>query len=211
MLMKNMADAVNRIKNAVKRNESILIYGDYDVDGTTAVAMVYSFFKEHHQKISYYIPDRYAEGYGISFKSIDFAKENNVQLIIALDCGIKAINEVNYAKEKGIDYIICDHHLPGETIPDAIVLNPKQKECAYPFKELSGAGVGFKLLQAFCRQNNIDIENANKHLDLLAISIGADMVPLIEENRVLAHYGIKKLNKKPSKAEYRYQSNFNKC
>ena len=198
MLMKNMAEAINRIKNALKKNENILVYGDYDVDGTTAVAMVYSFFKKHHQKISYYIPDRYAEGYGISLKSIDFAKENNVQLIIALDCGIKAIHEVNYAKEKGIDYIICDHHLPGETIPDAIVLNPKQKECVYPFKELSGAGVGFKLLQAFCSQNNIDAENANKHLDLLAVSIGADMVPLIEENRALAHYGIKKLNKNPT-------------
>ncbi len=198
MLMKNMDEAVQRIKNAIKGNEKILIYGDYDVDGTTAVAMVYSFFKEYHQNISYYIPDRHTEGYGISFKSIDYAKENNIQLIIALDCGIKAINEVIYAKSKGIDYIICDHHLPGETIPSGIVLNPKQKECPYPFKELSGAGVGFKLLQAFCKQNNINTQKANKHLDLLAISIGADMVPLIEENRVLAQHGIEKLNKEPT-------------
>jgi len=198
MLMKNMDEAVQRIKNAIKGNEKILIYGDYDVDGTTAVAMVYSFFKEYHQNISYYIPDRHNEGYGISFKSIDYAKENNIQLIIALDCGIKAINEVIYAKSKGIDYIICDHHLPGETIPNGIVLNPKQKECPYPFKELSGAGVGFKLLQAFCKQNNINTQKANKHLDLLAISIGADMVPLIEENRVLAQHGIEKLNKEPT-------------
>lgn len=198
MLMKNMDEAVQRIKNAIKGNEKILIYGDYDVDGTTAVAMVYSFFKEYHQNISYYIPDRHTEGYGISFKSIDYAKENNIQLIIALDCGIKAIKEVIYAKDKGIDYIICDHHLPGETIPNGIVLNPKQKECPYPFKELSGAGVGFKLLQAFCKQNNINIQKANKHLDLLAVSIGADMVPLIEENRVLAQHGIEKLNKEPT-------------
>lgn len=198
ILMKNMRTAVQRIKTAIDQNEKILIYGDYDVDGTTAVAMVYSFFKEYHENISYYIPDRYAEGYGISFQSIDYANENNVKLIIALDCGIKAVNEVNYAKEKEIDYIICDHHLPGQIIPNGIVLNPKQEECPYPFKELSGAGVGFKLLQAFCELNNIDAQKANKYLDLLAISIGADMVPLVEENRVLAQYGIEKLNQEPT-------------
>ena len=198
MLMKNMSEAVCRINEAIKKNEKILIYGDYDVDGTTSVAMVYSFFKESYENISYYIPDRYTEGYGISIQSIDYASENNVKLIVALDCGIKAIKEVNYAREKKIDYIICDHHLPGTTIPNSIVLNPKQKKCNYPFKELSGAGVGFKLLQAFCNQNEITIERANKYIDLLAVSIGADMVPLVEENRVLAQYGIEKLNRNPS-------------
>ncbi len=198
MLMKNMDEAVQRIKNAIEGNEKILVYGDYDVDGTTAVAMVYLFFKEYHQNISYYIPDRHAEGYGISFKSIDFAKENNIQLIIALDCGIKAIKEINYAKDKGIDYIICDHHLPGNTIPNGVILNPKQKECKYPFKELSGAGIGFKLIQGFCKKNKIDIQAANENIDLLAVSIGADMVPVIEENRVLALNGIEKLNNKPN-------------
>ena len=198
MLMMNMTEAIERIKKAVNKKEKILIYGDYDVDGTTAVAMVYSFFKEQYENISYYIPDRYTEGYGISLKSIDYSKQNNIQLIIALDCGIKAIDEVIYAKEKGIDYIICDHHLPGETVPNGIVLNPKQKRCKYPFKELSGAGVGFKLIQAYCKQNNIEIQKTNKYLDLLAVSIGADMVPLIKENRVLAKYGIEKLNQDPT-------------
>ena len=198
MAMKNMPEAIERIKKAIDKKEKILIYGDYDVDGTTAVAMVFSFFKDFYTNLSYYVPDRYTEGYGISLKSIDFAFENDVKLIIALDCGIKAVDKVAYAKLKGIDYIICDHHLPGKNLPDGIILNPKQVDCNYPFKELSGAGVGFKLLQAYCKKNNIDIEKANIYLDLLAISIGADMVPIIEENRVLAQYGMAKLNTSPT-------------
>lgn len=198
MIMKNMLTAIKRIKYSIDKKENILIYGDYDVDGTTAVAMVFSFFNEFSDNLSYYVPDRYSEGYGISFKSIDFALKENVKLIIALDCGIKAIEKVAYAKSKGIDYIICDHHLPGEILPDGIILNPKQVNCNYPFKELSGAGVGFKLLQAYCKENNIAIEKANIYLDLLAISIGADMVPIVEENRVLAQYGMAKLNTAPT-------------
>ena len=198
MVMKNMPEAIERIKKAIDKKEKILIYGDYDVDGTTAVAMVFSFFKDFYTNLSYYVPDRYTEGYGISLKSIDFAFENDVKLIIALDCGIKAVDKVAYAKLKGIDYIICDHHLPGKNLPDGIILNPKQVDCNYPFKELSGAGVGFKLLQAYCKKNNIDIEKANIYLDLLAISIGADMVPIVEENRVLAQYGMAKLNTSPT-------------
>ena len=198
MAMKNMPEAIERIKKAIDKKEKILIYGDYDVDGTTAVAMVFSFFKDFYTNLSYYVPDRYTEGYGISLKSIDFAFENDVKLIIALDCGIKAVDKVAYAKLKGIDYIICDHHLPGKNLPDGIILNPKQVDCNYPFKELSGAGVGFKLLQAYCKKNNIDVEKANIYLDLLAISIGADMVPIIEENRVLAQYGMAKLNTSPT-------------
>lgn len=198
MVMKNMPEAIERIKKAIDKKEKILIYGDYDVDGTTAVAMVFSFFKDFYTNLSYYVPDRYTEGYGISLKSIDFAFENDVKLTIALDCGIKAVDKVAYAKLKGIDYIICDHHLPGKNLPDGIILNPKQVDCNYPFKELSGAGVGFKLLQAYCKKNNIDIEKANIYLDLLAISIGADMVPIVEENRVLAQYGMAKLNTSPT-------------
>tara|TARA_B110000114_G_scaffold106690_1_gene112112 strand:+ start:1166 stop:2869 length:1704 start_codon:yes stop_codon:yes gene_type:complete len=197
-LMKGMTEAVARIGEAFGNGERIMIYGDYDVDGTTAVAMVYSFFLDFSDNLVYYVPDRYEEGYGISFKSIDHAKEEGITLIIALDCGIKAVKKVEYAKEKGIDYIICDHHLPGETVPDGIILNPKQVDCNYPFKELSGAGVGFKLLQGFCKRNDIDIQKANEYLDLLAISIGADMVPIQNENRVLAKYGMEKLNEQPT-------------
>lgn len=197
-VMKNMTEAVNRIGEAFGNGEKIMIYGDYDVDGTTAVAMVYSFFSEFYENLIYYVPDRYAEGYGISYQSITYAGENDVSLIIALDCGIKAIEKVAYAKEKGIDYIICDHHLPGEKVPDGIILNPKQSDCNYPFKELSGAGVGFKLLQAFCKANDMEIQKANEFLDLLAISIGADMVPIVDENRVLAQYGMQKLNEQPT-------------
>ena len=197
-LMKGMAEAVTRIGEAFGNGERIMIYGDYDVDGTTAVAMVYSFFLDFYENLVYYIPDRYEEGYGISFKSIDHAKEEGITLIIALDCGIKAVKKVAYAKEKGIDYIIGDHHLPGDTVPDGIILNPKQVDCNYPFKELSGAGVGFKLLQGFCKRNDIDIQKANEYLDLLAISIGADMVPIQNENRVLAQYGMEKLNAQPT-------------
>lgn len=198
LLMKNMPEAVARIGEAFGNGEKIMIYGDYDVDGTTAVAMVYSFFKDFYDNLLYYVPDRYTEGYGISYQSIDIAVDEEVSLIIALDCGIKAIEKVKYAKEKGIDYIICDHHLPGEEVPDGIILNPKQKDCPYPFKELSGAGVGFKLLQAFCKENDIEIQKANEYLDLLAISIGADMVPIVDENRVLAQYGMQKLNEQPT-------------
>lgn len=196
--MKNMAKAVERIGEAFGNGEKIMIYGDYDVDGTTAVAMVYSFFSEFYDNLIYYVPDRYAEGYGISYQSIDYASEEEVSLIIALDCGIKAIDKVAYAKQKGIDYIICDHHLPGEQVPNGIILNPKQQDCDYPFKELSGAGVGFKLLQAFCKANDMEIQKANEFLDLLAISIGADMVPIVDENRVLAQYGMQKLNEQPT-------------
>jgi single-stranded-DNA-specific exonuclease len=197
-LMKGMAEAVARIGEAFGNGERIMIYGDYDVDGTTAVAMVYSFFLDFYDNLVYYIPDRYEEGYGISFKSIDHAKKEGITLIIALDCGIKAVKKVAYAKEKGIAYIIGDHHLPGDTVPDGIILNPKQVDCNYPFKELSGAGVGFKLLQGFCKRNDIDIQKANEYLDLLAISIGADMVPIQNENRVLAQYGMEKLNAQPT-------------
>jgi single-stranded-DNA-specific exonuclease len=198
MTMKNMAEAVQRIKNAINKKEKILIYGDYDVDGTTAVAMVFSFFKDFYDNLIYYVPNRYSEGYGISVKSIDFAKNENVKLVIALDCGIKAVSKVAYAKSKEIDYIICDHHLPGEVLPNGIILNPKQVGCGYPFKELSGAGVGFKLLQAYCTESKIEIEKPNLYLDLLAISIGADMVPIVDENRVLAKYGMEKLNSSPN-------------
>lgn len=197
-LMKGMIEAVDRIGKAFENGERIMIYGDYDVDGTTSVAMVYSFFLNLYDNLVYYIPDRYEEGYGVSFKSINHAKEEGITLIIALDCGIKAVKKVEYAKEKGIDYIICDHHLPGDTVPNGIILNPKQTACNYPFKELSGAGVGFKLLQGFCKKNNIDIQKANEYLDLLAISIGADMVPIQNENRVLAQYGMEKLNAEPT-------------
>ena len=198
MRMKNMEKAVERISEAFENGEKIMIYGDYDVDGTTAVAMVYSFLTQFYDNLIYYIPDRYAEGYGVSYKSIDYAEEVGVKLIIALDCGIKAVDKIDYAVKKEIDYIICDHHLPGKTIPNAIVLNPKQVDCKYPFKELSGAGVGYKLLQAFCRKNDIGIENANKYIDLLAVSIGADMVPIVDENRVLAQHGMQKLNEQPT-------------
>lgn len=197
-LMKGMVEAVDRIGKAFENGERIMIYGDYDVDGTTSVAMVYSFFLNLYDNLVYYIPDRYEEGYGVSFKSINHAKEEGITLIIALDCGIKAVKKIEYAKEKGIDYIICDHHLPGDTVPNGIILNPKQTACNYPFKELSGAGVGFKLLQGFCKKNNIDIQKANEYLDLLAISIGADMVPIQNENRVLAQYGMEKLNAEPT-------------
>ncbi len=197
-LMKGMVEAVDRIGKAFENGERIMIYGDYDVDGTTSVAMVYSFFLNLYDNLVYYIPDRYEEGYGVSFKSINHAKEEGITLIIALDCGIKAVKKVEYAKEKGIDYIICDHHLPGDTVPNGIILNPKQTDCNYPFKELSGAGVGFKLLQGFCKKNNIDIQKANEYLDLLVFSIGADMVPIQNENRVLAQYGMEKLNAQPT-------------
>lgn len=199
-LMKNMDFAVKRLVEAIDSKENILLFGDYDVDGTTAVALMYEVLKNHHTNLGYYIPDRYSEGYGISTAGIDFAKQNGFSLIIALDCGIKANEKVNYAKELGIDFIICDHHEPGEVIPECIVLDPKQYDCEYPFKELSGCGVGFKFLQGFYQSKNFDVKYLLEHLDLLAISIGADIVPVTGENRILCYHGLKTLNNKPKPA-----------
>jgi len=198
-LMKDMDKAVARVKNAIDNNERVMIYGDYDVDGTTSVALMYSFLKSRLTNIEYYIPDRYMEGYGISRLSIDYASENKISLVIVLDCGIKAIDKIAYAKELGIDFIICDHHNPDEIIPNAVaVLDPKQPDCPYPFKELSGCGVGFKLIQAFCINQGIPEEVAFELLDLVVVSIASDIVPVIGENRVLAYYGLQKLNSNPS-------------
>ncbi len=197
-LMKDMNRAVDRISTAIARNEKILVYGDYDVDGTTSVAMLYSFLSERHASLDYYIPDRYHEGYGLSERGIDYAAAGNCRLIIALDCGIKAVDRVKYARSKGIDVVICDHHLPGEVIPDAAaVLDPKQPGCNYPYKELSGCGVGFKLMQALCRVQDIPFAKIIPYLDLVAVSIGSDIVPMTGENRVLAYYGLKQLNESP--------------
>ena len=197
-LMNGMDNAVNRIATAIANNEKILIYGDYDVDGTTAVATVYSFFKEFYPNMDYYIPNRYTEGYGISTKGIDYAATNNFKLIIALDCGIKSNDKVDYATLKGVDFIICDHHNPGDEIPKAIaVLDPKRKDCNYPYKELSGCGIGFKLIHAFAIQNDIPLEKVFQFLDLLCLSIGADIVPITGENRILTFHGLKKLNTNP--------------
>jgi len=197
-LMKGMDVAVERIIKAITNREKILIFGDYDVDGTTSVALVYSFFRKYIPEIRYYIPDRYAEGYGISFKSIDYAADNNYTLVIALDCGIKANDKIEYANSKNVDFIICDHHLPGDEIPKAIaVLDPKQHDCPYPYKELAGCGIGFKLAQAFCIQNGIDEQEAMEYLDLVVTSIAADIVPITGENRALAHFGLKQLNTNP--------------
>ena len=200
-LMKDMDKAVDRIGDAVGKGEKIMVYGDYDVDGTTAVALVYSFLRRlGHEQLLFYIPDRYTEGYGVSIKSIDYAKKQGVTLVITLDCGIKAVEKVSYAKEKGIDFIICDHHLPGETIPDAVaVLDPKREDCDYPFDELSGCGVGFKLVQGYSQKQNIPFSNIERLLDFVVVSIAADIVPLRDENRVLAYYGLKRLNENPGK------------
>ena len=197
-LMKDMDAAVNRIEVAIKNKEKVLIYGDYDVDGSTSVALVFTFFKDKVNQIGHYQPDRYTEGYGISIQSIDFAKEQGYSLIIALDCGIKAVDKVAYAKEKGIDYIICDHHLPDDVLPLAVaVLDQKRNDCTYPYKELSGCGIGFKLVQAFASKNNIDENEVYSLLDLLAISISADIVPITGENRVMAHFGLQSINQSP--------------
>jgi len=197
-LMKGMRVAIERINTAISKNEKVLIFGDYDVDGTTAVSIVYSFFKDHIQHIDYYIPDRYKEGYGISFKSIDFAAENNFSLIIALDCGIKANDKIAYASEKNIDFIICDHHLPGEILPKALaILDQKQSDCNYPYKELSGAGIGFKLIQAYSRKAGLSEQHCFNYLDLVATSIAADIVPITGENRVMAYYGLEQINAHP--------------
>lgn len=199
-LMKGMAQAVRRLEKALIRNEKILIYGDYDVDGTTAVALMMSFLGKYHDELEFYIPDRYKEGYGVSNEGIEFAIQNRYKLIISLDCGITALSQIAKAKENGIDFIVCDHHLPpsGE-LPDALaILNPKQLDCPYPFKELSGCGVGFKFLQAFAQQNEIDEQEVFDLLDLVAVSIACDFVPLYDENRVLAHFGLKRFNEQPA-------------
>src|SRR5690554_5545766 len=197
-LMKDMDKAVDRLELAIKRQEKILIYGDYDVDGTTSVALMYTFLKSRISHLEFYIPNRYSEGYGISPRGIDFAVENGFTLIIALDCGIKAVEKITQAKQRGLDFIICDHHNPDETVPPAVaVLDPKQAECNYPYKELSGCGVGFKLLQAYCQKNEIELEEIYDLLDLVVVSIASDIVPITGENRVLAYYGLKKINSNP--------------
>ncbi len=200
-LMKDMRKAVERVDLALSRGESIMVYGDYDVDGTTAVALVYSFLRRlGHKALMFYIPDRYTEGYGVSYKAIDHAQRKGVGVIITLDCGIKATEKVAYAKERGIDMIICDHHLPGEKIPEAVaVLDPKRADCPYPFKELSGCGVGFKMLQGYCLYKGLPFSEVECLLDLVVVSIASDIVPLVGENRILAYYGLKRLNEKPGK------------
>ena len=197
-LMKDMDIAVDRIQNAISKKERILIYGDYDVDGVTSVALVYSYLVKSYSNIIKYIPDRYKEGYGISRKGIDYAKKEKVHLIISLDCGITAIDKINYANELEIDFIICDHHIPLENLPNAIaILDPKRKDCRYPFKELCGCGIGFKLIQALAVIDNKPFNDLIVYLDLVAIAIAADIVPIIDENRVLAFYGIEQINKNP--------------
>jgi single-stranded-DNA-specific exonuclease len=197
-LMKDMNIAVDRISTAVKKNEKILVYGDYDVDGTTAVALMYSFLKDQYSNVEYYIPDRYKEGYGVSFQGLDYAYQNNCKVVITLDCGIKAVEKVKYARTKGLDVIICDHHYPGEEIPKALaVLDPKQPSCSYPYKELSGCGVGFKLIHAYSRVHGIPFSKISHYLDLVAVSIASDIVPITGENRVMAYFGLKRLNESP--------------
>lgn len=199
-LMKDMDKAVERLHRAVSNKEKILVYGDYDVDGTTAVALVWSFLKRFTSDIDFYIPDRYDEGYGVSYKGIDWAVENGVKLIITLDCGIKAIEKTAYAAERGVDFIICDHHLPENSIPDAVaVLDPKREDCHYPFDDLSGCGVGFKLVQAYSQRYGVPFDDLLPLLDLLVVSISSDLVSMVGENRVLAHYGLKILNERPRK------------
>ena len=196
--MKDMSKAITRIEIAIKTKQKILVYGDYDVDGTTSVAMLYSFIKKYYKNVDYYVPCRYEEGYGISLKGVNYASQNNISLVIALDCGINAIEEINYAKQKNIDFIICDHHVPSERIPDACaILNPKQADCRYPYKDLSGCGVGFKLIQGYCLKNQISFNQLAPYLDLLVLSIGADLVPMHGENRTLAFYGLQQLNLEP--------------
>lgn len=197
-LMKDMDKAVARIEKAIDHGEPILVYGDYDVDGTTSVALMSSYLKTRTEMVATYIPDRYDEGYGISYKGIDFAHDNDFSLIIALDCGIKAIDKVAYAKEKNIDFIICDHHRPGDVIPDAVaVLDPKRTDCGYPFKELCGCGVGFKLITALASRQGQTAEDLVEYLDLVATAIGADIVPIVDENRALAYFGLQVINTNP--------------
>lgn len=197
-LMKDMDLAVKRIQKAVGNNETILVYGDYDVDGTTSVALLSTFLESFYDRVSVYIPDRYDEGYGVSYKGIDFAVDNDISLIIALDCGVKAIEKVAYANEKGVDFIICDHHRPEKNLPDAIaVLDPKRHDCSYPYKELCGCGVGFKLCQALCIANDWEFDLLIPYLDLVATAIGADIVPITGENRILAYHGLNVINTSP--------------
>jgi single-stranded-DNA-specific exonuclease len=197
-LMKDMDKAVSRIEKAIANNENILVFGDYDVDGTTAVSLVSSYLRSFYPNVATYIPDRYNEGYGISYLGIDYAEDNAVSLIIALDCGIKSIDHVNYAKAKNIDFIICDHHRPGDSLPDAIaVLDPKREDCSYPYDELCGCGVGFKLIQALAENRNQTIEDLLPYLDLVATAIAADIVPITGENRVLAKFGLEVINSNP--------------
>ncbi len=198
-LMNDMDMAVDRLNDAMGRKERIMVYGDYDVDGCTAVTLVYKFLQQFYSNIEYYIPDRYDEGYGVSYKGIDYAKEQNVKLIIVLDCGIKAIDEIAYAKSLGIDFIICDHHVPDDELPPAIaILNPKREDSTYPFQHLSGCGVGFKFMQAFAKNNGIPFSRLIPLLDLCVVSIAADIVPVSGENRILAFHGLKQLNQSPS-------------
>ena len=197
-LMRGMDLAVDRIEHAISQQENIMVFGDYDVDGTTAVALLSSFLDGIHDRVTTYIPDRYEEGYGVSLKGIDYADDNEISLIIALDCGIKAIEQVKYAKSKGIDFIICDHHRPGADLPDAVaILNPKQENCPYPYKELCGCGVGFKLVQALSAKRGGSVEDISGYLDLVATAIAADIVPMTGENRVLAFYGLQVINSSP--------------
>lgn len=198
-VMKDMDIAVERLNDAMGRKERILVYGDYDVDGCTAVALVYKFLRQYYSNIDYYIPDRYDEGYGVSNRGIDYAKQTGVKLIIILDCGIKAIEEIAYAKSLGIDFIVCDHHMPDEQLPNAVaILNPKQDNDPYPFKDLCGCGVGFKFMQAFAKNNGIPFSRLIPFLDFCAVSIAADLVPVVDENRILAFHGLKQLNQNPS-------------
>ncbi|MBC6112524.1 single-stranded-DNA-specific exonuclease RecJ [Pedobacter fastidiosus] len=197
-LMKDMDVAIERIEKALASHEKIMIYGDYDVDGTTSVALAYSFFSQLTENIEYYIPDRYLEGYGISTAGIDYANENGFSLIIALDCGIKSIDKIDYANTFGIDFIICDHHLPGDELPKAVaVLDPKRSDCDYPFKELAGCGIGFKLAQAYAQKHDLPKDTYLQYLDLVMVSIAADIVPVVGENRILSYHGLKKLNNNP--------------
>jgi single-stranded-DNA-specific exonuclease len=197
-LMKDMDKAVSRIEKAIANNENILVFGDYDVDGTTAVSLVSSYLRSFYPNVATYIPDRYNEGYGISYLGIDYAEDNDVSLIIALDCGIKSIDHVNYANSKNIDFIICDHHRPGDILPDAIaVLDPKREDCSYPYDELCGCGVGFKLIQALAENRNQTIQDLLPYLDLVATAIAADIVPITGENRVLAKFGLEVINSNP--------------
>jgi len=198
-LMKDMDIAVERLNEAMGRKERIMVYGDYDVDGTTAVALVYKFLQQFYSNIDYYIPDRYEEGYGVSIKGVDYAYETGVKLIIVLDCGIKAVNEVAYAKEKGIDFIICDHHVPDDVLPSAVaILNAKRPDATYPYEHLSGCGVGFKFMQAFAINNGIEFHHLTPLLDLVAVSVASDIVPIMGENRILTFHGLRQLNSNPS-------------
>ncbi len=198
-LMKDMDKAVARLNEAMGRKERILVWGDYDVDGTTAVALVYKFLQQFYSNMDYYIPDRYNEGYGVTYKGVDYALETGVKLVIVLDCGIKAIDEIAYAKEKGIDFIICDHHVPDEELPDAVaILNAKRQDATYPYPHLSGCGVGFKFMQAFAKDNGIEFSQLTPLLDLVAVSVASDIVPIMDENRILTYHGLRQINSNPS-------------